>query len=358
MSSVISLVEFGQLSEWDRYVSQHPHGSIFHTAGMVRCQVAARDIHPFAYGAVTAEGQIVAMLVANRVVTSAGMGLPLAARSLFYAEPLADATEEGSCGLRMLVAEHDRQMHSRVLFAEVRPMFGNLELDAVLTERGYERQGYLNYEFDLDSDTETMFGRVGPKRRNNVRSARRRGVVVEECSAGVGVEPLYAMLTESYGVSRLPMVDRSLFEAAEREWGRETYRVYAAYWEGRLAAAACFLTYKQRVICWFAGAIRIPGVSATSLLFWEAMRVYASAGYQIFDFAGGGWEGEAYGPGQFKAKFGGRVVNHGRYRRVYSPWKLRVASAVYDQVRRYIAPRPALIGRTERYRENKQEPLS
>lgn len=358
MSAVMRLVEFDQLAEWDRYVSEHPHGSIFHTAGMLKCQLATRDVYPFAYGAVNPQGKLVAVLVASRVVTSSGLKLPLAARSVFYAEPLADATEEGRCGLQDLVREHDRQMHSRVLFAEVRPMFDNSELQKVLTAQGYERFGYLNYEFDLDGDNETLFGRLGPKRRNNVRVAQRRGVAVEECSAGTSVRNLHAMLTESYAVSQLPMVDRSLFEAAEREWGRETYRVYAAYWESRLVAAACFLTYKRRVYCWFAGALRIPGVSATSLLFWEAIRTYAMEGYQIFDFAGGGWEGEVYGPGRFKAKFGGREVNHGRYRKVYSPWKLRVASAVYDQVRRYIAPRPVLSDRRERWRESNEEPLS
>lgn len=357
MSAVMRLVEFDQLAEWDRYISEHPRGSIFHTAGMLRCQVAARDFYPLAYGAVTAEGKLVAALAANRVVTSSGLGLPLAARSVFYAEPLADPTEEGRRGLKMLVAEHDRQMHSRVLFAEVRPIFGSMDLEEALTEQGYERFGYLNYEFDLQGDNETLFGRLGPKRRNNVRSAQRRGVVVAECLPGTGVEPLYAMLKESYAVSQLPMVDRSLFEAAACEWGRETYRVYVASWEGRVVAAACFLTYKQRVVCWFAGAVRIPGVSATSLLFWEAMRAYAAEGYQIFDFAGGGWEGEVYGPGRFKAKFGGREVNHGRYRKVYSPWKLRVASAVYDQVRRFIAPRPATFGRQGLCQDNKQEPL-
>lgn len=358
MSPAVRLLEYGELPQWDQYVLDHPHGSIFHTSGMLRCQLATKDHYPFAYGAVTDDGRLCALLVASRVVTSSGLGLSLASRSVLYAEPLASPTEEGRRGLKLLLSEHDRKMQGRVLFAEVRPLFPAVEVDRVLTEQGYEHLGYLNYELDLEPDVDALFSRLGPKRRNNVRAAARRGVQVRECEGNVGTQQLYAMLTESYATSRLPMVDRSIFEAAQQEWGRDTYRVYVAYLGDRLVAAACFLTYKRRVICWFAGTVRVPGVSATSSVFWEAMRAYALEGYDLFDLAGGGWEGEGYGPGRFKAKFGGREVNYGRYRKVFSPWKFRVASAVYDQVRRFIAPKSTLLGRGERYQDIHQEPLS
>jgi lipid II:glycine glycyltransferase (peptidoglycan interpeptide bridge formation enzyme) len=79
-----------------------------------------------------------------------------------------------------------------------------------------------------------------------------------------------------------------------------------------------------------------------SRVFWEAIRQFAREGFEIFDFAGGGWEGEEYGPGRFKSKFGGQQSNYGRYRKIYAPWKLKTAQSVYETVREYIAPKSQL----------------
>jgi hypothetical protein len=42
---------------------------------------------------------------------------------------------------------------------------------------------------------------------------------------------------------------------------------------------------------------------------------------------------------EYKAKFGGELVCYGRYRKVYSPWKLRLAERAYQFGRTVIAPK-------------------
>jgi lipid II:glycine glycyltransferase (peptidoglycan interpeptide bridge formation enzyme) len=76
-----------------------------------------------------------------------------------------------------------------------------------------------------------------------------------------------------------------------------------------------------------------------SAIFWEAIRLFSHQGIELLDFAGGGWEGEQYGPGRFKAKFGGQQTNFGRYRKIYAPWTMKAAESVYEKVRDFIAPR-------------------
>ncbi len=71
-----------------------------------------------------------------------------------------------------------------------------------------------------------------------------------------------------------------------------------------------------------------------ALVFWEAIKQFSNEGYSVFDLAGAGWEGEQYGPGKFKSKFGGKETNFGRYRKVYSPWKLIAANTAYKLIRR------------------------
>jgi lipid II:glycine glycyltransferase (peptidoglycan interpeptide bridge formation enzyme) len=175
---------------------------------------------------------------------------------------------------------------------------------------------------------------MSPKRRNNVRSAIRKGVTVKELDLSSGIEDLYQLITCSYKRSKVPFADMSLFHSVANQLDASRVRLLVAYYDGQPVSAGCFLNYKNRVICWYAGTQRIPGVHSMTLVFWEAIKRFSQEGYAIFDLAGAGWEGEEYGPGKFKSKFGGIEINHGRYRKIYSPWKLMAANTAYQLIRR------------------------
>jgi lipid II:glycine glycyltransferase (peptidoglycan interpeptide bridge formation enzyme) len=230
-------------------------------------------------------------------------------------------------------------MQNKVLFAEVRPIAPYNKAHDPLLDCGYQRIGYRNYELNITLPESELFKNLSGKCRNNIRSAHRKGVTVEPCDSLRDLPKCYDLFKESYAKAKVPVVDQSLFRAAAEHLCPKSYRMMQAYYRGQAVAAGCFLAYKNRVICWYVGTKRIPGVAATAALFWEAIRVFSSEGFELFDFAGAGWDGEEYGPGRFKAKFGGELVQIGRYRKIYSPWKFRAAQNFYESFRGWIAPR-------------------
>ncbi|MBX3421917.1 MAG: GNAT family N-acetyltransferase [Pirellulaceae bacterium] len=335
---MLTIRDYREIPEWDEFVRRHPKGSALHTGAMIRSHEATKKHIPYAIGALDSTGKLCALLVAVRVTTGAHAASTMATRSIQFAEPIYLEEANGHLGVRLLIAQHDAYMASRALFAEVRPLFDVSAGQDPLVDCGYQKLGYVNYELPLCSCEDELFRRLGGKRRNNVRSAQRKGVEVREQNTPQGIAEFYALVCASYARSKLPVVDCSLFEAASKEFLAQHWRIYTAYFEGRAVSSGCFLAFKNRVICWYAGTLRIPGVPAMSCLFWHAMRTFAAEGYEVFDLAGGGWEGESYGPGQFKSKFGGQQTNFGRYRKVYSPWKMKVANAIYQRVRDFLAP--------------------
>jgi serine/alanine adding enzyme len=335
----MKILKFDQLPEWDRFVAEHPHGSIFHTKCLIKSLAATRNQEPFAYAAVDSQGAICAMLVATRVITIRGIGLPFASRSIMHAEPIHLPTPAGRTGLQRLLSFHDQYMSHRTLFSEIRPIFSTTDQDDTLREAGYTKAGYLNYELELGSSPEALFSSLGAKRRNNIRCAERKGVEVFQVTEPNDLEDFYKLICASYARSRVPVAEYSMFEATIRCLPSQSVRVFTAHYQSKPVATGCFLGFKERVICWYAGTLKIAGIPAMTSVFWHAMQAFAAEGYKIFDLAGGGWEGEEYGPGKFKSKFGGQETNFGRYRKIYSPWKLSVASAVYDRVRKFMAPK-------------------
>lgn len=54
----------------------------------------------------------------------------------------------------------------------------------------------------------------------------------------------------------------------------------------------------------------------------------------VFDFGGAGHPDETYNVRDFKSRFHGRLVNHGRFIKVYSRPRYHLARAAYTLVRR------------------------
>jgi lipid II:glycine glycyltransferase (peptidoglycan interpeptide bridge formation enzyme) len=335
INAAITIKNYKELPEWDDFVKSHPHGSIFHSSSMIRAEESTKQHAPYAIGAIDSNGTLCAILVAVRVSTLDGFGSQISTRSIMYAEPISLDTESGRFGIRSLIQRHDSDMCCNALISEVRPNFNDCDVTNSLIECGYQRCGYLNYELEINRSEADLFRNMSPKRRNNVRSASRRGVTVKELDLGSSIEDLYQLITCSYKRSKVPCVDVSLFHSVANQLDSLRVRSLVAYYNGQPVSAGCFLTYKDRAVCWYAGTQRITGIHSMALVFWEAIKRFSLEGYSIFDLAGAGWEGEEYGPGKFKSKFGGNETNHGRYRKVYSPWKLMAANTAYQLMRRF-----------------------
>jgi lipid II:glycine glycyltransferase (peptidoglycan interpeptide bridge formation enzyme) len=58
------------------------------------------------------------------------------------------------------------------------------------------------------------------------------------------------------------------------------------------------------------------------------------SGYRLLDFGGAGLPEEEYGPREFKRRFGGRLVNLGRYTIVHKPKMLKLIQNLYKVRRR------------------------
>ena len=72
------------------------------------------------------------------------------------------------------------------------------------------------------------------------------------------------------------------------------------------------------------------------MLTWGILEWGAKNGYSLYDFGGAGKPDEKYGVRDFKAKFGGELVNFGRNICVHSPRLLKISKLGYQLLRRFL----------------------
>jgi serine/alanine adding enzyme len=327
---------------WDQFVDEHLKGTVFHTSDMIRVYGAAKGHKPLALAAVRPDGRIVAILVAVRVQTLPGPLGRISSRSIMFAEPLCDDDSSSVKPLAQLIARHDQLMKHQVLFTEVRPLFASGSERGALEHCGYKYLEYLNHLVDLTKPVETLWSEIHRSAKRHIRACERRGFEVREVNEANVVDKFYPLLEMSYENAGVPLAHRSLFDAAVATLKhRDMIKFFATYVDGTPIAMDAMLIYKDRIYFWYGGVVRLQNVSASSILRWRELVWGEEHGYAICDSGGAGWPDKPYGVRDFKVKFGGELVQFGRYRKVYSPRLLACAERVYEFGRKAFAKKSA-----------------
>lgn len=337
----MNLTIVNSLSEkaWREFVDRHPQGNIFHTPEMFQVFARAKGHHPVLRAAVGENGQILALLLPVQVALKEGLLHRLTSRSISYGSVLCAPDPTGREALAALLRAYIQEAGREVLFTELRNLSDQSAIQPVLHQCGFVYQEHLDYLIDLNCSPAQVLQNIGPRTRKHIRHALRKGnVVVEQVTDRNQMTDWYELVGKTYEAARVPLADRSLFEAAfDILHPRGMIRFWLARIGVAYAAASAELVYKDMIYGWYGGLDRayaedLPG----ELLMWHILEWGAKAEYKTYDFGGAGKPGEEYGVRDFKAKFGGRLVCYGRNVQVPSPWLLRSSEVAYGLYRRLL----------------------
>jgi serine/alanine adding enzyme len=262
-------------------------------------------------------------------------------RAVAYGGAICAGGPVGIRALAALLSRYRRPAVRQVLFTEVRHVSDAADSRVALAAAGFVHEGHLNYLIRLGRPEAELWRGLSRSARQRVRSAERKGVVVDEVD-GAGADAAYALLALVYGRARVPLASPSLFEAALAVLGpRGMFRVVTARLGDRTIGARFLLLHNGRILDWYAGSDReYRSCSPNELLVWHTLRWGRENAFELFDFGGAGRPDQPYGPREFKAKFGGELVDFGRDVLVHSPLRLRLSRAGYGVSRRLPRPRP------------------
>jgi serine/alanine adding enzyme len=351
---------------WRAFVASQPSANVFHTPEMTDVFARARGHRVSTWGGLDPGGDLQAVFLPVEVTLGGhvprlarGVTRTLTARAVAYGGAACAAGDAGRRALVELLAAY-RQEAGHVLFTEVRHVCDVPAARTALREAGFAHEGHLNYLIRLDRTEAELWAALSRSARQRIRSGERKGVEVNVVGAPPGrstpggrgeidrVGEAYRLLEVVYRRARVPLADRSLFDAALSVLGpRQMCRLVVARLGGKVIGARFVLVHSGRITDWYAGSDRsFAAMSPNEVLVWHVLRWGRERGCDLFDFGGAGRPGEPYGPREFKAKFGGELVDFGRDVLVHTPMRLRLSRAGYGLTRRL--PRRTSRARTER----------
>ena len=226
-----------------------------------------------------------------------------------------DATNEE---IRVLLETVREQLKQQAIYIETRNFNDYSQWKDAFIETDFEYQPHLNFHVDC-TNADEMWIRMSETRRKQIRRAQRANVTISEAQSEKEIREWYVILKHMYQTKvKTPLFPVSFFEEAYRQ-GVATYLMVR--YEGHIIGGSMIVVDGGCVYEWFECGRDVeyekqyPSVMAT----YAGMAYAAEHGIARCDFMGAGVPGVPYGVRDFKERFGGKMVEHGRFLYIAKP---------------------------------------
>ena len=184
---------------------------------------------------------------------------------------------------------------------------------------GFEYKPHLNFHVDTSS-VEVVEANLGKSRKRDIRTTIREGVKIIEKPIEGQVMEYYSILDDLYKTRvKTPLFPESFFQVLAKH---PDARFLLTELNGKIiGGTVCVAQVGKCLYEWFAcGEDGVyPHVFPSCYATYAGIRYAAEHNMPRFDMMGAGKPDEAYGVRDFKAKFGGKEVEHGRFLCVTKP---------------------------------------
>lgn len=323
-----SIVEASKVKGWDEFVYNHPNGTIFQSSDMAEVYRRTKNFRPVSLASIDDERRINAVLQAVIINEFNGILSTFSTRSVIEGGPLFSLDEKGIANANALINHYENKIKNLALFTEIRLLSPIKSLDVLLTPLGFEFQDHFNALINLEKPVEELWNQIKRDKKRGIKKAMDNGIVIEECQKRDQLDIVYDLLTETYKNARMPLSDKSLFNAVfEVLVPKNRAKILFAKYKDEYIATQIALLDTRSIYAWYTGARRDdlshhPG----DLLIWHLLEWGSKNGWKTFDFGGGGTKTTNINLRNYKERFGCEFPNYGRYKKIHSPFKAGITN--------------------------------
>lgn len=241
-----------------------------------------------------------------------------------------DATDEEVNELMKAVRQ---QLQSQAIYIETRNFNDYSRWKKAFETAGFSYQPHLNFHVHTNQPWENIEENIGKHRRKYIRLSFRDGATIEDNPTIEQVRSYYVLLQELYRTKvKMPLPSWSFFEQL---YHLDSCKYLLVMYEGQVVGGSTCVLLKKSPITddqspltsaggvyeWYAcgkdGVYK--NIHPSSVTKYAGMKYACDNGYAVFDMMGAGKPNAEYGVRDFKAEFGGKLVENGRYLCITKP---------------------------------------
>ena len=305
-------------NKWSNFVYNHPYGNIFQTPEMYEVYQNTKNYEPVFLTVVNNRDEISGTLLAVIQKEYSGVLGNFTARSIIHGGPLIK--DDDPDVLDFALKEYNKIIKKKAIYSQFRNFWDWGEKKTIFHKHGNEYLEHLNFIVDCQN-TDHINKRFSKSKLRQIKKSKKEGAKIIEPQNIEQVSQFYDVLKHLYKKKvKKPLPDWSLFE--KFYYRKDAGRYFLIEYKSQvIGGIMCPIFNKKVVYEWFVCGLdgKYKGIYPSVLATWAAIDYANLNNIDVFDFMGAGKPDQDYGVRDFKSKFGGQLVNYGRYEKVHKP---------------------------------------
>ena len=262
------------LNEMTGFAASHETPSPFQSGAIVEVYSKTRGCKPIAFMAADAEKKTIAALASTVFMDAGPVVVKLVSHAVCRGGPLFKPTKRGMMAGEASLMRLLESVKGECLYTRVYPLLENRDQISVLSHLGFSREDWLNYMIDLTKGKQATWDGMSKHRRKGIRRAEQLGLDMVEVSTMDDLDTMYQILVATHEAAKIPLQDKSLFEALHRIMvPKGLAKMVMAYEGGAPVASRVVLTFSGIIYDWYAGSVESrEEVNANEFLVWQLLR--------------------------------------------------------------------------------------
>jgi len=298
---------------WSELVKQSPMATWFQTREAYMFFKDLSFFEAFAI-AVESDGQLRGLVVGYIQKDGGKIKQFFSRRAIVVGGPLLsdEITDEE---LAFLLSALTKGLQKKAIFIETRNFNDYSRWRSVFEQAGFGYEPHYDVQVETTS-LELVNSKLDRNRKRNIKKALENGVVIDENPSAEDLRCLYSMLEELYTTKvKTPLFPFEFFEKLSKIPSSLIFVAKNA--EGKLLGGLICVALDHRcVYAWLACGddFNYKALSPSVMVNYAGVSYAARQGMSRFDFMGAGKPDDGgYGVRDFKLKFGGELVEYGRF---------------------------------------------
>ena len=297
--------------QWDALVESSPVTSWFQTREAYCFFDSLSFTEPFVYG-VADDNQIVCLTVGYLQGDGVWLKRKLSRRAIIVGGPLLTSrTTEAQLSTMLSALRED--LRNRCIYIETRNLNDYSSWKSIFETNGFSYQAHLNFHLDTTS-MDVINSNLSRTRKRHIHVGLRDGATLETASSESDINEFYNILLDLYQKKvKKPLPPPEFFYKLHQ---LASAKILVVKYNKQVIGGMAYVCLDKKVgyewyVCGMDEAFK--NLYPSELATYAGIQASADNGCPRFDFMGAGKPDVEYGVRNFKALFGGTLVEHGRF---------------------------------------------
>lgn len=241
--------------------------------------------------------------------------------------------------LAQLLATTRMGIKSKAIYTEMRNYFDYSAYKTVFEENGFAYQAHLNFHLD-SSDYDLAFKNLKQNKRRYIRLSLKEGAEWHTTKDLDEITELYNILEQLYKTKvKTPLFPFSFFKQLSKE--TNSIFIVVKYLNKVIGGSIFVVCANKTMYEWFVCGEdqKFKNIYPSILATWGGIEYATKNNLPLFDFMGAGKPEVEYGVRDFKAEFGGNLVEHGRFLCINNKLAYKLGSWFINYIKKSNTPK-------------------